>query len=114
MIKQIMKEIRRIMYAIKPQKRYKGYYQVMHVLKICCINHKALDSLDKEVYPLVGIRLDCNPKSIEKNIRMFLDNIDYSKLSELLNMEITGPLEVKEFVYRVVAYIDNKYRLYME
>ncbi len=109
----INQDISNIMYTIKPRKKYKGYNQAMAVLKICCSDSRAMDSLDREVYPLVAMQFDCNPKTIEKNIRMFLDNIDYAKLSALLDVDITEPLEVKEFIYMVVAYIENKYLLHM-
>ncbi len=109
MTNKINTEINNILYAIKPAKYYKGYYQAISVLTICCNDESAMDSLDKKVYPLVGEIYDCNPKCIEKNIRLFLDNIDYSVLSDILNVNINHPLEVKEFVYIVTAYISNKY-----
>ncbi len=105
---KIEKEIREVIYRIKPLKFYKGFCQSICVLNICCNDEEAMESLDKRVYPLVGEIFNCNPKCIEKNIRMFLYNINYEELSAILNLDIERPLEVKQFIYLVSAYVMRK------
>ena len=76
---------------------------------MCCENKNNLSSLYKSVYPPVAKEFGCNPQCIERNIRTFLCNINYSKLSAVLNTDISSHLTVKDFIFLIVSHIDKKF-----
>ncbi len=106
-MKNIEKEILDIFNKTGPLTYYKGFDQLKYCVGMVMEDESKLYCLKKEVYPIIGEKTYSNPRCIERNIRILINNMDLVLFSDIIGVKV-DKLTPKMLVKLLVNYLKYK------
>ena len=89
---------------IKPVGNYKGFWLLVSAIEQILKQNIHTYNLSCDIYPPVARIYNCNSRSIERNLRTLLLNMDMCTLQQLTGQNIPEKITVSQLIDILVVY----------
>ena len=93
-----------VMLPLKPIGNYKGFWLLISVIEEIFKQKNIKYNLSRDIYPPVARIYNCNSRSIERNLRTLLLNMDMCTLQQLTGQNIPEKITVSQLIDILVVY----------
>ena len=106
------KIIENILHSLGITRNYCGYHQTVTAVKLAIEDEFRLLSVTKSIYLPVAYENNCNPLSVERNIRtviLLAWRTNRDVLNNIAGFHLSAPPTVSQFIDIIASYIQRTY-----